>query len=352
MHSESSEQPGRTFSVGSLIKGILLAPQVGPILALAVVILFFATWGHFANEPASFLSLSNFRTVTSQTLTVAVAALGMTLVIIAGGIDLSAGSAVALSAVVLALTLREGASPLVAVGACLLTGAATGFINGCLISSLKIVPFIVTLGTMTIYLGTAKLLAKSTTVRPERAQIPAWMPELVTPNPSPAPWQEHLGIERLFANGAWIVFGLAAILALVLSRTVFGRHVFAIGSSEPTARLCGIRVDVTKVAVYVISGLFVGIAGLYQFSRLSEGNPMSGVGLELKIIAAVVIGGGSLSGGAGSVVGTLCGAAITQFISSGCTFVGVSNHVQDIIIGAIIIAAVMIDQVRQRRVEG
>ena len=145
---------------------------------------------------------------------------------------------------------------------------------------------------------------------------------------------------------------LAVVLALVLRYTIFGRYVFALGSNESTARLCGINVAWNKIAVYTLSGFFIGIAGLFQFSRLSVGNPTSGVGMELRIIAAVVIGGGSLSGGRGSVIGTLTGAAIMAVIASGCTQLGLSNPVQDIILGVIIIVAVTLDQIRQRRLAG
>ena len=124
---------------------------------------------------------------------------------------------------------------------------------------------------------------------------------------------------------------------------------FAIGSNEATARLCGIDVPRTKVLIYLAAGIFVGIAGIYQFARLRSGNPTSGLGMELKVIAAVVIGGGSLSGGRGTVLGTLTGAAIMQTIASGCTQLSISNPWQDIILGVIIVAAVTIDQLRQRR---
>jgi ribose/xylose/arabinose/galactoside ABC-type transport system permease subunit len=161
------------------------------------------------------------------------------------------------------------------------------------------------------------------------------------PSPEPA-W-------LLVAPGVWIMLAMAASLSLVLRYTVFGRYVFALGSNEQTARLCGINVSALKLAVYTLSGLFVGLAGVYQFAKLKVGNPTSGIGLELRVIAAVVIGGASLSGGRGTVLGTLTGALLMQTISSGCTQLGVTNPVQDIILGAIIVAAVMVDQIRQRR---
>jgi ribose/xylose/arabinose/galactoside ABC-type transport system permease subunit len=229
----------------------------------------------------------------------------------------------------------------VAIFAAMLAGCLAGLVNGLLISLLRIVPFIVTLGTMTIYLGVAKYLADETTVRPDRERIPQWLSGLVSTS-ADSLW---LGLPL----GVWIAFALAAALAAVLRYTVFGRYVFALGSNESTARLCGINVPLTKAIVYSLSGLFIGIAGIYQFSRLAVGNPTSGIGLELKIIAAVVIGGGSLSGGQGSVLGTLAGAAIIFVIANGCTLLGYRNPSQDIIIGAIIVAAVTIDRLRQRR---
>jgi ribose/xylose/arabinose/galactoside ABC-type transport system permease subunit len=216
-----------------------------------------------------------------------------------------------------------------------------GLVNGIMISALKVAPFIVTLGTMTAYLGIAKLVADETTVRPPLASVPGWMNGLAMPSPEPA-W-------LLVAPGVWIMLMMAFVLSLVLRYTVFGRYVFALGSNEQTARLCGINVPALKVAVYTLSGLFVGLAGAYQFAKLKVGNPISGVGLELKVIAAVVIGGASLSGGRGTVLGTLTGALLMQTIVSGSTQLGLSNPVQDIILGVIIVAAVTVDQLRQRR---
>lgn len=278
----------------------------------------------------------------------AVAALGMTVIIIAGGIDLSAGTALALSATVLAWCLREGAAPALAIAAGIGTGALSGLINGSLIAGLRVIPFIVTLGTMRIYLGVAKLASSEMTIQVPLAQIPVWLSNhgLVTSQPKPA-WLIPNVLPN-FASGVWLAFALAAALALVLRYTIFGRYVFALGSNESTARLCGINVWLMKVAVYTLGGLFVGIAGLYQFSRLSVGNPTSGSGMELSIIAAVVIGGGSLNGGRGSVLGTLAGAAMTETIRSGCSQMGWGNPYQDIALGGIIIVAVTFDQIRQR----
>jgi ribose transport system permease protein len=199
---------------------------------------------------------------------------------------------------------------------------------------------------MTAYRGVAKIIADETTVRPPIASVPEWLRVLSNPVNRQMPW---LIDERIpnFSHGVWLALALAAITAIVLNYTVFGRRVFAIGSNEATARLCGVNVPLTKIVVYALGGLFVGIAGVYQFAKLSAGNPTSGDGLELRIIAAVVIGGGSLSGGRGSVLGMLAGAMMMNVIDNGCTMLGLRNPIQDILIGAIIIGAVSVDQWRQ-----
>jgi ribose/xylose/arabinose/galactoside ABC-type transport system permease subunit len=181
-------------------------------------------------------------------------------------------------------------------------------------------------------------------VRPLAAQLPSWMHELLSPRVQPE-W-------LVFPPGIWLLLVLALVVSAVLRYTVFGRHVFAIGSNESTARLCGINVPFTRIAVYTAAGFFVGVAGFFQFARLTIGDPTSGTGKELPIIAAVVIGGGSLSGGRGSILGTLTGALIMQVISSGCTALKQPNHIQEIIVGVIIVAAVTVDQIRQRRLAG
>jgi ribose transport system permease protein len=231
---------------------------------------------------------------------------------------------------------------LLAVGMGIAAGMAAGLLNGLLISSLRVIPFIVTLGTMTVYLGLGNLLAGSIPIRPSpQHQVPGVITEIIQNTPDAF----YLG----FPHGVWLVLILAIVLAVVLRWSVFGRYVFALGSNEATARLCGVNVTAYKVAVYTLAGLFIGVAGVYQFSRLQAGDPQSGLGMELRIIAAVVIGGGSLSGGRGTVVGTLTWAAIMSVIASGCTQLEVPNPVQDIILGAIIVGAVTVDQFRQRR---
>ena len=325
----------------------LLVGEMGLLAALVLITAFFVVVDGMQPRGGHFSTMHNVRVILTGTSTVAVAALGMTMIIIAGGIDLSAGTAMTLCATVMALCLREDVPMPLAMLATLACGGLCGLINGVLISTLRIVPFIVTLGTMTIFLGVGKQIARESTVFPKRVQIPGWYQELSSSMPP-----DFVGdfLPRI-PWGVWGVVALAVLVALVLHFTVFGRHVFALGSNESTARLCGVSIRRTKVAVYTLAGLLTGIAGMYHFSQLKIGNPVEGQGVELDIIAAVVIGGGSLSGGRGSVVGTLTGAAIMAVMRSGCRQIGISNPVQNIIIGVILIAAVAIDEFSRRRVQ-
>jgi ribose transport system permease protein len=317
--------------------------QLGPLLALLLVYGFFAACDHWQEGGGQFVSLRNLQSMLVAAAPVAVAGLGATAVIIAGGIDLSAGTVISLCATVLAYVLKHDGPIEWALASCVLTGCLVGFVNGLLVSALKVVPFVVTLGTMTICLGLAKLVADETTVRPSLSSVPHWMDGLATPTPEPS-W-------LLVAPGVWLLLCLAIVMSLVLRYTIFGRHIFAVGSNERTARLCGLNVPALKIAIYLMAGLFVGLAGVYQFAKLRVGNPISGVGLELRVIAAVVIGGASLNGGRGTVLGTLAGALLMQTIASGCTQLGLKNPAQDIILGVIIVVAVTVDQYRQRRTD-
>jgi ribose transport system permease protein len=325
-----------------------LRSLIGPLLGLLLVTgLFWAVDTYQASQQgrvARFASIDSLQVVLQSTSLVGVAALGMTLIIIAGGIDLSAAASMALASTVAAWSFRQGYPPVVGVSAALATGLLLGMINGVLVSGLKVVPFIVTLGTMTIYRGIGREIAGGTPIR-AHGSVPEWLLNLQSPYPTPE-W-------LLVAPGVWVMLLLAVAVAGLLHLSVFGRHVFALGSNEQTARLCGIDVRSTRIAVYTLAGFFVGVAGLFQFVKLyGEGDPNSLPGKELDVIAAVVIGGGSLSGGRGSVLGTLAGACLMEVIRHGCVILGVPTAYQQIIVGVIVIAAVTVDQARQRRLTG
>lgn len=232
-----------------------------------------------------------------------------------------------------------------AVAAGIATGLLAGFLNGLLIVSLRIVPFIATLGTMSIYLGIGRCISNNVTIRPSREnQIPNWIQHIIS-------YSEEARWFGLFPASVFLLLLLAVLLAVILRYTVFGRYIFALGSNEATARLCGINVPRTKVLLYTLAGSFTGIASICFFSKSTTANPTAGMGIELSVIAAVVIGGGSLNGGRGSVLGTLAGAAIMQVIRSGSNQLGIPDQIQPIILGVVIVGAAMIDQVRQHRLE-
>ncbi len=305
---------------------------LGPFLGLLLVI------GLFSLSPTVrpyFLTGANFKIILTQTVIVAIGTLGMTLIIVSGGIDLSVGSVVALTSVVGATTLAKGFSPLMAGWLTIAVGAGAGLINGLVIGWLRMMPFIVTLGMMGIARGTAKWLSGSQTVNAPETAINRLMEYKDPGHLFPVPW------------GVWITIGLAAAMALVMRQTVFGRYVFAIGANETAARLSGIRVPLQKGMIYIVAGVFFGIAGLMQLSRLTQGDPTVAIGLELDIIAAVVIGGASLSGGTGSILGSMIGALIMAVLRNGSNQMGWPTYVQEIIIGVVIIIAVAVDKLRQ-----
>jgi ribose transport system permease protein len=304
-----------------------------PFAALLAVFCIFAVIA-----PASFSSFRNIELIIRQTTIVGIAAIGMTLVIVSGGIDLSVGSVVALVTVVVAYLLQHDCSPLLAALIGVAAGAACGLFNGALITRLKVVPFIVTLGTLLLFRGLAKGIANE-----QKIDAPlSWLNELLAALRPEQAW-------LLFPPGVWILVLLAVVTALLMRYTRFGLHTFAVGSNEQAARLCGVSVERAKIVIYALSGMFAGIAGVMQFARLTVGDPTVASGLELDAIAAVVIGGGSLAGGEGTILGTMLGALIMTVIRSGCTQMGVSNWVQEIITGVIIILAVVLDSWRHRK---
>ena len=254
--------------------------------------------------------------------------------------DLSVGSVVALTSVVGAMLLVKNFPPAIAALLTILVGGVIGLLNGVLISGFRMMPFIVTLGMMGVARGAGKWLSDSQTVNPPENALNNIMASSGEPrNFLPLP------------PGVWIAAALAILLAIILRKSVFGRYIFAMGGNEVATRYSGVRVSLHKTFVYAFAGIFFGVAGLMQFSRLTQGDPSGANGLELDIIAAVVIGGASLNGGTGSVLGSMIGALIMAVLRNGSSQIGWPTYMQEIIIGGVIVLAVGLDKFRQKRGE-
>jgi ribose transport system permease protein len=307
--------------VKDLLASWLKKPWFGPLVALLCVYGLFS-----ALTPDTFLRTLNLVTMLRQTVVVSIAAVGMALIIIHGGIDLSVGSTVAFATVVVAKSLQGGAGPATAILSGLAVGAAAGALNGALVVGLRITPFIATLGTMTALRGIAKGLADE-----QKIDAPArGLDDLMAVLPG----------ERLVPHGVWLALAAAVVFALLLSYTRLGRHAVAIGSNELTARLCGVPVARVRLVIYTLGGLLAGLAGILEFSTLTVGDPTDSVGLELEAIAAVVIGGAALSGGKGKVFGAVMGTVIFAVIANLLSLLNVSTFLQDAFRGALILVAV------------
>ncbi|KPJ70919.1 MAG: hypothetical protein AMS14_09815 [Planctomycetes bacterium DG_20] len=346
---------------------------LGPMIGLILVVFAGGVAEQRMGGSLNYWSPQNQCLILTQTITVAMGAIGMTLIIISGGIDLSAGSVIALTAVASAWVVRElapaafarlGGSgavwiPLVGMGAGVAIGCLAGATNGFLITRLKLAPFIITLGMMSFARGAAKGIANM-----QRIDAPLnWISEFTAANlvlfrmnfrrvyDLPVLGEVRIDWVGPAAISAAVVVtvALAVGAAVLLGRMRLGRHIFAIGSNEATARLCGVRVEWTKWLVYAMAGMMFGLAGVTDFGRLSVGDPTTAMGKELDIIAAVVIGGGSLSGGVGSVFGSLVGALLMAHLRNLCVHLGLPNYVQEMVVGVVIVVAVTVDRLRQRR---
>jgi ribose transport system permease protein len=246
------------------------------------------------------------------------------------------GSSIALTSVIGALLTKHGWGVAPVCLAMIASGGLIGLLNGSAIAGLRMTPFIITLGTLGIARGSAKWLGDNQTVNYDSSPINGWM---TTADP----------FGYALPAGVWVAIGLAIVTSLVLRNTVFGRHIFAIGSNEQTARLCGVPTTRLKIAIYGLAGCFFGLAGLFQLARLRQGDPTVAIGLELDIIASVIIGGASLSGGVGTVLGSMIGALIMAVLRNGSQQMGWPTYFQEIIIGLVIIVAVFVDRLRQGR---
>ncbi|QDU33381.1 Ribose transport system permease protein RbsC [Poriferisphaera corsica] len=359
----------------------MLTHWFGPILGLIAIWAFFAI-----TAGKDFVDLSNQQLIVLQTVVVGTAAVGATMIIISGGIDLSIGASIALTTMTVAWLLDKGYSPALAFVGGIFTGMLVGFTIGSLVIGhigrvgatvggimlglwiastdagwlgglisgfilfgaviafneiyIKRVPissFIVTLGMWGALRGVAKWVGNNEPIYPENR---GWVGDLMAGVP--------IGDSgfALPAPGVWIMIISAVIMVLILTFTKFGRYAFAIGSNEKTALLCGINIRGTQLWIYTLAIAFGGLAGILQFAFLSTGDPTTADGYELQVIAAVVIGGASLLGGEGSVLGTIVGALIMTVVANGCTKLGLENYVQQIVTGAIIVSAVGLEQWR------
>ena len=311
---------------------------LGPFLILAFVLVLFAVIMN-TDSRATFFSLYNFKTILTQTVIVAIGALGMTMIIVSGGIDLSVGSLIALTSVIGAVLINQTWSVPGVIFLCIAIGGLVGLINGTIIAGFRMTPFIVTLGMLGIARGMAKKIANNQTVNFSDEAVHAVGRLMMDPDPTG--WSISPGIITAIV--------LAILTSVLMQRTIFGRYIFAIGSNEATARLCGVRTRLNKVAIYAIAGMLFGVAGAMQLSRLRQGDPSTAIGIELDVIAAVVIGGASLNGGSGSILGSMIGALTMAVLRSGSIQSDWPNYMQEIIIGIVIILAVGLDKWRQSR---
>lgn len=316
----------RSFAIARLI-----IDKAGPAAGLITLFLYFGltTQTFFTKENQIYMGL--------QIAVVALLAIGETFVIVAGGIDLSVGSVLALSGVTTALLLtREPPIPVTpAIAAGIGVGAVCGLINGLLITQAQLPPFIVTLGMMGICRGLAKIWTDAQNI--DLSGVHSFT---------------RLGSERVLADWVPVPVLVLIVVALgsffVLRFTVLGRYCYAMGSNREAARLSGVNIKLYTTVVFVICGLLSGLAGVVQAARVGIGQPTGGMGYELDGIAAAVIGGASLMGGVGTISGTILGALIMAVLRSGCDLKGVSPHLQDVVIGGVIVLAVLVDRLRQR----
>lgn len=301
--------------------------QIAGILPILVAICIL-----FALLSPNFLSAGNAVNILRQASINIVLATGMTFVILTGGIDLSVGSILAVSAVVAVLVSLLPAIGWLAVPAALLTGLLLGLVNGALITFLNVPPFIVTLGTLTALRGAAFLVANGTTVINRDLNF-AWIGNSYV---GPLPWLVIIALLTVVVS--WFV----------LRQTVLGVQIYAVGGNERAARLTGIKVNRVLLFVYGISGLLSGLAGIMSSSRLYSATGLLGQGYELDAIAAVILGGTSFTGGIGTIVGTLFGALIIAVLNNGLTLLNMSYFWQLVVKGLVIIVAVIIDRLRKR----
>jgi ribose transport system permease protein len=314
--------------------GTSVRERIQQFLAFASLIVIFL---FFSIASPDFATYSNVTAILFSTVVIGTLALGTTFVIITGGIDLSIGTGMALCAVMAGVFIVNMKLPLVVgVLGAIVFGGLIGLVNGFNVSILKIPPFIATLAMMLVAQGLALVLSHSTPIYFNDA--PAYT-SISTGNIIP-------GVQ--FPNAVIILAVLAVIAAILLNKTVLGRYTFSIGSNEEATALSGINTRRWKIIIYTLGGLFIGVAGVMISARLGSAQPATGAGYELQAIAAVVIGGTSLAGGKGSVVGTVIGALIISVLNNGLQIMSIPQEWQNVILGIVILVAVYADMVRKR----
>ena len=309
----------------SMVKKITGFKEMGVIVPLVVLVVIFSCTSDI------FLTTNNLLNITRQISIKGLLGIAMTFVIITGGIDLSVGSVIAFSSILTASAIKDYQLPvLAAVIIGVVVGSLTGLVNGILIAYVNMPAFITTMGTMTILRGLGYIYTQG-------------YPIYDLPQGFRAIGQGNIGIIPISA----IILVAVAILAyIILSKTVFGRHIYAVGGNIDAARMAGIRVKRVQLYVYVISGFISGIAAVVQGARVGSGLPTIGQGFEMDAIASVVIGGAAMAGGSGTVLGTLLGSLILGVLDNGLSLLNVDSYVMNVISGVVVILAVLIDQVR------
>jgi ribose transport system permease protein len=303
----------------------------------------------FGLSSSAFFSINNAMTVSLQTTSIALLGIGVTVVIVTGGIDLSVGSVLALSGTVAALLVKAGWPVSGAMVSGVLTGTLCGLVNGFVVTRLKLAPFIATLGMMLIARGTALQLTGAAPV----SQLGQDFGALGNGSFFRTLERGANGLPHIIFPGipypVVLMVILALIVAFVLGSLRIGRHIYAVGSNEEAARLSGINVELTKMFAYGLSGTFAGVTGIVLMSRLVTAQPNEGMNYELDAISAAVIGGASLMGGVGTISGTMIGAFVIGILRNGLNMNGVSSFIQQIIIGCVVIGAVYVDYLRNRK---
>ncbi|MHC4060202.1 MAG: ABC transporter permease [Planctomycetota bacterium] len=330
-----------------------LVRQLLPFGSLALIICVLSVL-----KPDIFLTADNFLNVLRRSSVNGIIAIGMTAVIISAGIDLSVGSMLALAGMVGAYTMiavggadPQGSALVVGTVVGIVVGTICGLLNGVLITKLRLQPFIVTLGSMSAFRGISYVMNDG---QPYNVPSYKYLGEGLIPlwkSIETTPVGEQIEVVRGIPISVVIFVVIIAMASFIFKYTRLGRYTYAIGSNREAAFHAGVNVDRNLIYVYVLTGLLVGIAAMIATSRTVSAQPTAGIALELDIIAAVVIGGASLAGGRGTITGTIIGTLLISFLRNGCTLLGISTNVQLIVIGAIIIAAVAVDQLARSRAE-